>query len=111
MYTQLLTHAAWQRMTVFRSVQGIIGETYNRMLVGDAVKDPNSQYYLPDDYTFRGKGAEETYIVEGYFGETADTMFAKVSTPLPAVLCLDLGGRLGGGSVNSSGQCCGAEVA
>ncbi len=66
-------------------VQGIIGETYNRMLVGDAVKDPNSQYYLPDDYTFRGKGAEETYIVDGYFGETADTMFAKVRLPLPAV--------------------------
>ena len=58
--------------------QGIVGETYNRMLVGDAAKDPKSQYYLPDDYTFRGKGSEEAYLVDGYFGETADSMFTKV---------------------------------
>ena len=28
------------------------------MLVGEAVNDPNSEFYLPDDYVFRGKGAE-----------------------------------------------------
>lgn len=61
-----------------RTVQGIVGETYNRMLVGDAVNDPNSRYYLPDDYTFHGKGPEETYLVDGYFGETSDSLFAKV---------------------------------
>ena len=58
--------------------QGVIGETYNRMLLGEAVNDPSSQYFLPDDYTFHGKGSEETYIVDGYFGETADSMFGKV---------------------------------
>ena len=61
--------------------QGVIGETYNRMLVGEAVHDPNSQYYLPDDYTFHGKGTEEDYVVDGLFGETANTMFGKVDHP------------------------------
>lgn len=59
--------------------QGVIGETYNRMLAGAALNDPTSEFYLPDDYVFHGKGSEETYIVDGYFGETAATMFGQVA--------------------------------
>ena len=51
------------------------------MLFGEAVRDPNSQYYLPDDYTFHGKGTEEDYVVDGLFGETANTMFGEVNLP------------------------------
>ena len=58
--------------------QGIIGETYNRMLVGPAVHDPKNAYFLPNDYTFHGKGTEDSYIVDGCFGETANTMFNQV---------------------------------
>lgn len=65
--------------------QGVIGETYNRMLVGEAVHDPNSKYFLPDDYTFHGKGTEEDYVVDGLFGETANTMFGKVN-PTPTLV-------------------------
>ncbi len=36
-------------------MQGIVGETYNRMLAGDAVNDPSSPLFLPDDYQFHGK--------------------------------------------------------
>lgn len=36
-------------------MQGIVGETYNRMLAGDAVNDPSSPLFLPDDYEFHGK--------------------------------------------------------
>ena len=63
-------------------MQGVVGETYNRMLVGEAANDPNSEFYLPDDYVFRGKGAEADYLIDGYFSETANTMFGKVR-PVP----------------------------
>ena len=36
-------------------MQGIVGETYNRMLAGDAVNDPSSHLFMPDDYEFHGK--------------------------------------------------------
>ncbi|CAK0783230.1 hypothetical protein CVIRNUC_006429 [Coccomyxa viridis] len=58
-------------------MEGVVGETYNRMLVGEAANDPNSEFYLPDDYVFRGKGAEFDYLIASYFSETANTMFGK----------------------------------
>ena len=36
-------------------MQGIVGETYTRMLAGDAVNDPNSHLFIPDNYEFHGK--------------------------------------------------------
>ena len=57
------------------------------MLVGAAANDPKSQYFLPDDYTFHGKGSAETYLVDGYFAETGNTMFGKVPLPLSGLLC------------------------
>ena len=65
-------------LTAALSAQGVVGETYNRMLVGEAANDPNSEFYLPDDYVFRGKGAEADYLIDSYFSETANTMFGKV---------------------------------
>ncbi|EIE23708.1 hypothetical protein COCSUDRAFT_47405 [Coccomyxa subellipsoidea C-169] len=58
-------------------MQGIVGETYNRMLAGEAVKDPNNPLYLEDDYQFHGKGSEADYQVGGYFGEHAYSLFGK----------------------------------
>ena len=54
------------------------------MLVGDAVNDPKSEYFLPNDYTFHGRGTAESYIVDGLFGETANTAFNQVPLPSPA---------------------------
>ena len=45
----------------------MIGETYSRMLAGQAVLDPEHPLYLPEDFKFHGK--EDEYIVDGYFGE------------------------------------------
>ncbi len=86
-------------LTAAPPVQGVVGETYNRMLVGDAANDPNSEFYLPDDYVFRGKGAEFDYLIASYFSETANTMFGKVwpvhiSCAPIALLLLQSSGRL-----------------
>lgn len=76
-------------MRAHSSAQGIVGETYNRMLVGvEALRNPESKYYLPDDYQFHGKGSEADYAVHSYFGETATSMFGiKVS---PEINCRPL---------------------
>ena len=45
-------------------LQGIVGETYNRMLAGDAVQDPESPLFLPNDYAFHGMvGHEGTHFL------------------------------------------------
>ena len=80
------THAVLLRSDVC-AAQGIVGETYNRMLAGSAVNDPKSQYFLPDDYTFHGKGSEEAYVVNGYFADTGNTLFGKVPLALSHELC------------------------
>ena len=48
-------------------LQGVIGQSYNRMLQGDAILNPEHALYLPDDYQFHGKETE--YTVESYFTE------------------------------------------
>lgn len=58
-------------------MQGIVGETYNRMLAGDAINDAESPLYVPDDYKFHGQGPEENYATDGYFGDHAYGVFGK----------------------------------
>ena len=60
------------------TAQGIVGETYNRMLAGAAMDDPDSKYYLPNDYLFHGVGAVEDYMVDSYFAESKLNLFGKV---------------------------------
>ena len=49
------------------------------MLVGaDALSDPASPAYLPDDMQFYGQGAEATYAVAAYFSEDATSVSGKV---------------------------------
>ena len=48
-------------------LQGVIGQSYNRMLQGEAILTPEHALYLPDDYQFHGK--ETDYAVESYFTE------------------------------------------
>lgn len=57
-----------------------MGETYIRMLTGAsaAINDPESKYYLPDDYAFHGQGPEQDYAVDTYFGEFKYSLFGKV---------------------------------
>ena len=58
--------------------QGIVGETYERMLAGEeALADPRHPLYLPDDSQFSSKGAEEGYAVEGFFGQPAFSLFGR----------------------------------
>ena len=49
------------------------------MLMGtDALSDPASPSYLPDDMQFYGQGPEATYALAAYFGESASAVSAKV---------------------------------
>jgi hypothetical protein len=50
--------------------QGIVGETYERLLAGaDKVTDPEHPLYIPDDFLFHGKYEEEQYTMAGYFDD------------------------------------------
>ena len=49
------------------SVQGVVGETYNRRLLGDAIYNPEHPLYLADDYKFHGEEAE--YLCDSIFSE------------------------------------------
>ena len=44
----------------------MIGETYNRMLLGDAILAEDHPLYLPMDFKFHGEEAH--YLIDGYFG-------------------------------------------
>ena len=51
------------------------------MLMGaDALSDPASPAYLPDDMQFYGQGPEATYALAAYFGESATSPSDKVHT-------------------------------
>ncbi len=43
----------------------MIGETYKRMLLGDAILAEDHPQYLPDDFKFHGEEAH--YLIDGYF--------------------------------------------
>ncbi|BDA47657.1 hypothetical protein COCOBI_10-5080 [Coccomyxa sp. Obi] len=61
-------------------MHGIVGETYNRMLEGDAINDPSHPLFLADDFNFQGKGREHHYAVDSYFGEHHYSLFGKDAT-------------------------------
>ena len=44
----------------------MIGETYNRMLLGDAILAEDHPLYLPNDFKFHSEEAH--YLIDGYFG-------------------------------------------
>jgi hypothetical protein len=54
-----------------------VGETYNRMLAGEALNDPQNPLFIPDDYEFHGQGPEEHYRSGAYFGEHKYSLFGK----------------------------------
>ncbi len=50
--------------------QGIVGETYDRLLAGaDKVANPEHPLYIADDFQFHGKYEEEQYTMAGYFDD------------------------------------------
>lgn len=61
------------------SAQGIVGETYARMLAGaKAVSDPEHPLYIADDFQFHGAHGAEEYAMAGYFDEGhALSLFGK----------------------------------
>ena len=46
--------------------QGIVGETYSRRLLGDAILNPEHALYQPDDYKFHGN--ETDFVTKGFLG-------------------------------------------
>lgn len=45
----------------------MLGETYDRLLAGDAIMDPTNPLHLPDDGKWHGIGNESHYKMDSYF--------------------------------------------
>lgn len=45
----------------------MLGETYDRLLAGDAIMDPGNPLHLPDDRQWHGIGNESHYKMDSYF--------------------------------------------
>ena len=48
-------------------MQGMLGETYDRFIAGEAVKTKTSPLYLPDDNKFHGIGKRAQYKMDSYW--------------------------------------------
>ena len=48
-------------------LQGMLGETYDRFIAGDAVNTKTSPLYLPDDNKFHGIGKRAQYKMDSYW--------------------------------------------
>ena len=96
-----LVWTSQQRASLYRLLrmilyilQGIVGETYNRMLAGDAVNDPKNALYLPDDYQFHGKVSTHKVwpghvVLALIFCQLSHAQDGSNSTPvlLPSLCC------------------------
>ena len=65
----------------------MLGETYDRLLAGDAIMDPGNPLHLPDDHQWHGIGNESHYMMDGYFdtGHTFNLCAAGAALCLPAL--------------------------
>ena len=48
------------------SVQGVVGETYNRQLLGDAILNPEHPLFRAEDHKFHGN--ETDFLSDSFFG-------------------------------------------
>ena len=48
-------------------MQGMLGETYDRFIAGDAVSQKSSPLYLPDDGQFHGIGKRAQYKMDSFW--------------------------------------------
>ena len=48
-------------------LQGMLGETYDRFIAGDAANTKSSPLYLPDDGQFHGIGKRAQYKMDNYW--------------------------------------------
>ncbi|CAL5225282.1 g8079 [Coccomyxa viridis] len=62
--------------------QGMLGETYDRFIAGDAVKTKTSPLYLPDDNKFHGIGKRAQYKMDSYW-DTNHTFALYNATSFP----------------------------
>ena len=71
-------------------MQGMLGETYDRLLAGDAIMDPGNPLHLPDDRQWHGIGNESHYKMDSYF-DTNHTFNLCAAADFPATACPDAG--------------------
>ncbi|CAK0735989.1 hypothetical protein CVIRNUC_000673 [Coccomyxa viridis] len=62
--------------------QGMLGETYDRFIAGDAVSQKSSPLYLPDDGQFHGIGKRAQYKMDSYW-DTNHTFALYNATTYP----------------------------
>ena len=65
-------------------VQGMLGETYDRFIAGDAIKDTINPMHLPDDKKFHGLGTRSQYKMDNYW-DTNHVRVCPLNKVLPAV--------------------------
>jgi hypothetical protein len=65
----LSMQGAHKRKSVIKGIwlQGMLGETYDRFIAGDAAKTKSSPLYLPDDGQFHGIGKRAQYKMDNYW--------------------------------------------
>ncbi|CAL8467174.1 g6710 [Coccomyxa elongata] len=63
--------------------QGMLGETYDRYIVGDAIKSRTDPMHLPDDNKFHGLGTRSQYKMDNYW-DTNHTFNLYNVTEYPA---------------------------
>ena len=69
-WERLAKHAGCAQEKVFDQgyqLQGMLGETYDRFIAGDAAKTKSSPLYLPDDGQFHGIGKRAQYKMDNYW--------------------------------------------
>lgn len=69
-------------------MQGMLGETYDRLLAGDAIMDPENPLHLPDDRQWHGIGNESHYKMDSYF-DTNHTFNLCATAASSAAVCPD----------------------
>ena len=67
-------------------LQGMLGETYDRFIAGDAASQKSSPLYLPDDGQFHGVGKRAQYKMDSYWDTNHVSMSENASETFSAVL-------------------------
>ena len=80
--------------SVLAALQGMLGETYDRLLEGKAVSQTENPLYLPDDNKFHGMGKRAQYLMDSYW-DTNHTFNLYNATSVPdSVLAMRLAHNL-----------------
>lgn len=59
--------APYATEVLIATLQGMLGETYDRFIAGDAIMSKKNPMFLPDDNQFHGIGSRWQYKMDNYW--------------------------------------------